>query len=177
MRDCPNAEMRDQLPAYVHGRLDVSARAAVAEHLAGCADCAAEIELLQSLGAALSAKLPVIDSQRIVAALPKPGASSTTLAPWRLSRWRAAAVLVFMAGASSLVLLNRSPSRTPDTGPTPPAASADAFSFAGGVSDLSEVDLKQLLSDVDHLDSMPVAESDDVGAGAGAGGTVSGAPR
>ena len=173
MRDCPNAEMRDQLPAYVHGRLDASARAAVEAHLAGCADCAAEIELLQSLAVALSAKLPVIDSRRIVAALPKPGASSRTLVPWRLSRWRAAAVLVFMAGASTLVLLNRSPGRTPDTGPTPPASTADAFSFAGGVSDLSEADLKQLLSDVDHMDAMPVAESDDFGVG----GTVPGASR
>ena len=164
MRDCPNAEMRDQLPAYVHGRLDASARVAVEAHLATCADCAEEVELLRSLRSALGAKLPVVDAQRIVAALPKPGAATRSGVRWTASRWRAAAVLLIMAGASSLVVIRTATDRTPDTGRTPAvAATADAFSFAGGIGDLSETDLKQLLSEVDHLDAMPVAEPDDAG--------------
>ena len=176
MRDCPDAEMRDQLPAYVHGRLDASARAAVDAHLAGCADCVAEVELIRSLALALSAKLPVIDVSRVVAAFPHPAAASAAPAGvrWRVSRWSAAAVLLFMAGASSLVVLRATPDRPPVAGVTQTAAvSADAFSFAGGVSDLSMADLTQLLTDVEHLDAMPVAEPDDFAAG----GAPAGVPR
>ena len=161
MRDCPNAEMRDQLPAYVHGRLDAVAQAAVEAHLAPCADCAAELELLRSLRSALSAALPVIDSQRIVAAVPQRGRASPASSRWGVTRWRAAAVLLFMAGASSLIVMSTTP--TPDTGPVLRAATADAFSFAGGLSDLSEADLKQLLTEVDHMDAIPVEEPDDAG--------------
>lgn len=164
MRDCPNAELRDQLPAYVHGRLDAAARAAVDAHLAACADCAAEVELLRSLWASLSANLPAVDTEQIVAALPKAGVATATGVRWRATRWRAAAVLLFMAGASSVVLINTAPAVDPAL--TTATAAADAFSFAGGVSDLSDADLKQLLSDVDQLDALPAAEPDDVGEGA-----------
>ena len=49
MNDCPNAEIRDQLPDLLHDRLDASARAAVTAHVASCVDCRDELELLRGV--------------------------------------------------------------------------------------------------------------------------------
>src|SRR5215216_30676 len=81
MNDCANGDVRDLLPDLMHGRLDADRRSAVEAHLAGCADCRAELELLRTAGHALS-RAPAVDVARIVAALPAP-------ARVRASRWRA----------------------------------------------------------------------------------------
>ena len=155
MRDCPNAEMRDQLPEFVSGRLGASARAAVEAHLAGCADCSAEVDLLRSLSTALvaaqSARAPRMDVERIVAALPAPRRARS--AWYRTTRWRAAAGLLLMAGASSFLWSDR----TAPPAPSEPVV-ADAMSFAGGVSDLSEAQLTALLGDMEKISSTPVVD-------------------
>lgn len=69
MRDCPNGEMRDRLPELMHNRLSGEALSVVRSHVAECADCRAELALLEQLRAAAVA--PRIDASRIVARLPR----------------------------------------------------------------------------------------------------------
>lgn len=111
MTDCPDGGMRDQLPAYVHGRLDEAARAAVAAHLATCADCAAEVALLQTARRVLDSATPAVDVRRIVAALPAPPVAAirkvvTTGKVW--STWRiAASVATIAIGGLSVAVVQR----------------------------------------------------------------------
>ncbi len=70
MRECENEDLRDALPGYVAGRLAGPDRARVAEHIAGCADCAAEAELLRVAHQVITQDVPPVDAARIVAALP-----------------------------------------------------------------------------------------------------------
>src|SRR6266508_4285690 len=69
MIDCVSTEMRDALPDVIHGGLDPAKLAEVEAHVASCAQCAAELELLKAVVASRPAA-PPIDVQRIVAALP-----------------------------------------------------------------------------------------------------------
>ena len=157
MRDCANAEVRDQLPEFVHGRLGSTARLAVEAHLATCADCAAEVDLLRSIagamGDALAARVPRVDVDRIVAALPAPRRARPVW--FRTAQWRAAAVILFMAGSTSLLWVNR---KAPSL-PSEPLAT-ESMSFAGGVADLSEAQLNALLGEMSKLSSTPSAELD-----------------
>ncbi|MBI2796028.1 MAG: zf-HC2 domain-containing protein [Gemmatimonadetes bacterium] len=157
MRDCPNAMMRDQLPEYVHGRLDAVARAAVDSHLASCADCAAEVDLLRWISGAVTEAMgersPQVNADRVMAALRR--ARRPRMAWLRTTEWRAAAVLLFMAGTSSLLWMNWQQPVTPSE----PAA-AESMSFAGGVTDLSEAQLSTLLGEMDKLSATPSTELD-----------------
>ncbi len=155
MRDCANGDMRDLLPDWVHGRLDADRAASVALHVASCSDCADEVALLRSLGVSLTAAVPRVDVARIVSALPKPPrakARTVELRWFQRSEWRAAGVLLFMAGATSVAVFNRAPSAAGDL------PSVAAIGFAGGVMDLSERDLQALLADMDKLDATPSVE-------------------
>ncbi|CAN5226744.1 hypothetical protein BH09GEM1_BH09GEM1_36340 [soil metagenome] len=102
MNDCPNADVRDQLPDLVHDRLTAAMRASVEAHVAACADCAAELALLRDLRAVRVT--PTVDVASIVAALP------AYRKPIRRSwvGWRAAAAITaIVAGASSVAVLKR----------------------------------------------------------------------
>ena len=55
MNDCTNAEIRDQLPDLLHDRLTVSVRDVVVAHVADCADCREELELLRGVRVAMLA--------------------------------------------------------------------------------------------------------------------------
>jgi hypothetical protein len=72
MNDCGNAEMRDQLPDLLHGRLDELAYAVVAAHIETCVDCHEELELLRAVLSMAHARTPKIDIAAIVRALPTP---------------------------------------------------------------------------------------------------------
>jgi anti-sigma factor RsiW len=105
MNDCPNADVRDLLPELVNDRLGASARADVEAHLATCADCRAEVEVLRGMRATFG-QVPSIDVARIAAAIPPYRAPVRRV--W--VGWRAAAAItVLVAGGSSVVLLNRTP--------------------------------------------------------------------
>ena len=86
MNDCPNAEIRDQLPDLLHDRLSSSTRAGVMAHVATCADCRDELELLRGVHEALAARAPQVDVDAIVRALPRP--SSRQVQPVRRRRPR-----------------------------------------------------------------------------------------
>ena len=94
MRDCPNGEMRDRLPELMHNRLDGESLRVVQAHVAGCADCRAELALLEQLRAVPVA--PRIDASRIVAALPRYRA---------VPAWRRAMGSGQLAAAAAVVLL------------------------------------------------------------------------
>lgn len=120
MFDCANVEMRELLPELAAGTLDALTRARVEAHLASCAECASELEMLRLVRAAF-AGAPGVDTQRIVAALPKPG---VTAAPTRAASapgvrgsappvrrwidWRiAAALTAITVGGLSLAVTDR----------------------------------------------------------------------
>ena len=104
MNDCPNADVRDLLPDLVHGRLDAATRAMVESHIAGCADCRAELALLRDLRGSFQGT-PRIDLGAIAAALPayRGGSARRSWVGWRA----AAAITILVAGGSSVALLQR----------------------------------------------------------------------
>ena len=155
MRDCANGDMRDQLPDWVHGRLDAERAQRVAMHVADCADCAEEVALLRDLARSLTAVAPTVNVAAIVAALPRPPkarARVVELRWYQRTQLRAAAVLLVMVGATSYAVFSRQPSTAGDL-PIPAA-----IGFAGGVADLSDGDLQSLLKDMDKLEATPAAD-------------------
>lgn len=95
MSECTNGEMRDLLAELVNGRLDAELQLAVEAHVAECAECAAEVTLLRSLRPALMSG-PVVDTQRIAAAVRAQTAASPQRGPARQgTTWR----LAIAAGA------------------------------------------------------------------------------
>lgn len=71
MTDCLNAEMRDALPDYLNGTLEVARTAEVRAHVAACDECAAELELLRVVSAS-APSAPPMDVARIASAIPTP---------------------------------------------------------------------------------------------------------
>jgi anti-sigma factor RsiW len=178
MTDCPNAEIRDLLPDLVHGTLDADARALAESHLRTCDACRAELQLLRAARGALNVG-PRARTGDIIRALPAPPRRR-----WgRTWYWAAAAALLIVAGG----LLARPGTREASTVTVPPVAVAAptptpavpsaspvqvaaapgqasaepvGLSFAGGVSDLDEDELKALLSDIDNFDVTPRTETE-----------------
>lgn len=69
MNNCRSAEMREALPDLIHGRLDATRAAEVQAHIASCAACTAELELLRAVATSAPAA-PAMDVARISAVLP-----------------------------------------------------------------------------------------------------------
>ena len=110
MNDCMNAEIRDQLPELVHDRLDAARRAEVLAHVAACAECRDEVELLRAARAMFDAQTPRVDVRYVVDALPsakrRVARAERRRPVW--SDWRiAAAVTLVVAGGSSVAVMNR----------------------------------------------------------------------
>lgn len=123
MNDCPNADVRDLLPDLVNDRLDAPARQSVEAHVAGCADCRAELALLRDLRGSLRFT-PSLDLEAINAAIPAYKAKARrSWVGWRA----AAAITVLVAGGSSIALIGRGPSAP---GPVEPPLVASVESVA-----------------------------------------------
>jgi anti-sigma factor RsiW len=178
MIDCPNGEIRDQLPDFVHEQLNATARAAVAAHVAHCAACTAEVTLLRELRGTLR-NGPTVDVARIVAALPAPSRGSR--AGRRRLAWRvAAAVAALVVGGSSAAILSgrlrehevpdaqvarqtaAETARVPQLAPSGIAIDAD-------LADASAVELQALLDDLETFDGLPAGEPEPVPAAPGVG--------
>jgi hypothetical protein len=180
--------MRDLLPDLLHDRLPAALRVEVQTHVAGCADCRAELAILRSVVAI--AVVPRVDTTRIAAAVP----------PYRaMPRWRrtvvspafriAAAVVLLVGGAGLIaVVANRqreakwpqrivevpvspkseapsiSPSTTPAAGaaPAPKTRSTAPTELALGESfhDLSDSELRALLGEMEKFEAMTPAETE-----------------
>src|ERR1019366_3181040 len=188
MHDCADGDMRDLLPGYVHGTLSAAERTTVAAHLETCADCAAEVELIETASRAFPA--PKVDLGRIVKALPAaPRGARRGVAAGHA--WRVAAAIGIVAiGAFSVIALReffRAAPRQAASVPAPAAGSALAttdaphapivvdspvhvsspavssklrsgISFGGGISDLTDDQLNTLLGELDALQSLPSTE-------------------
>lgn len=167
MRDCPNGEIRDLLPEFVHDRLNPVEAARVQEHLASCEDCEVEVALLRSLREELTAPVAVN-----VSAISAGVVARTTRAPrtasWSQARWLRAAVLLVVVGGASAVTLQRfgggsgpgqpgmpkpMPAMAPE-GTTP----AKELAFAGDVSDLKDTELQELEAAIAALEKQPIGD-------------------
>jgi anti-sigma factor RsiW len=104
MIDCPNGDVRDLLPDYLHDRLTPADRRAVDVHLASCAACRDELALLRDLRGTLR-RAPAVDMDAIAAAIPayRAPAARRAVRGWRV----AAAVAAIIAGGASVTLLHR----------------------------------------------------------------------
>lgn len=202
MTQCTRDDMRDLLPDLLHERLDAATRAEVTRHLAACAECRAELELLRSMRSAL-APAPRVDVRRIAAAVAaargasaepgvRPLGAARDAPARRRIAWRIAAGFVVAAlGVTTWILSRQSPYTPPvvagapqHTDSPPPAPQVVAahpptlhhptsatktpaapqmvasrgLVMDGGVTDLSDGDMRQLLQSLDSLTAMPDAD-------------------
>jgi anti-sigma factor RsiW len=178
MSDCLKIEMREQLPELLHDRLGASARAALEAHLATCGDCAAELEVLRGVRAAVQGRpIPRIDVSKVVAALPRPRV--VTRSKVSMKFWRVAAVLAVVAvGGTSIytartvigpatgdtVAVTAAPdsptvaaSDTPATAVQPVSGNAPGLT-ASGVTSLADEDLEALIGALDALEAAPAVD-------------------
>ncbi|HEY2897038.1 MAG TPA: zf-HC2 domain-containing protein [Gemmatimonadaceae bacterium] len=126
MSECTNGALRDLLPELVNGRLDAEMRQRVEAHVAACGECADELALLRSLRPALMRE-PVIDAQRIAAAVRAQTAGGGSRAPARAgnaARWKVAiaAAALLAAGALGYAAKVHRGSGTPDVAIAQPAS-------------------------------------------------------
>ena len=112
MIDCPNGDVRDALPDYLHDRLDTARRREVESHLAGCEACREELSLLRALRVTMR-RAPAVDVNAIASGIPPYRAPAAR--GWATS-WRAAAAIVAIAvgGASIALLRGSSPAERED---------------------------------------------------------------
>lgn len=133
--------MRDALPDLLHGRLSALDTATMKAHVESCANCRADLALLEKIrGARL---MPTINEERIASSIAPYGGSPTPAARHeraslltRLGSLRIAAGAVLVAAAGWLLATTGSQtelptSSSPSAAVTSPAAEARAASPSG----------------------------------------------
>jgi anti-sigma factor RsiW len=180
MSDCVNVEMRELLPELLHDALGVSDRQRLEAHVAACAECATELEILRTARRVLAdGATPRIDTARIVRRLPAPPARRAVRPRSRIALRIAAAVTFISLGGISLVVARgvhrvdgglvdsgaiEAPPVVPAQGIDTPAAVARAsgtrvvLTVGGDVGDLASEDLRALMSALETLEATPVAD-------------------
>jgi hypothetical protein len=164
MIDCPNVEMRDQLPDLANDSLVLEARVAVLSHVESCVACREELELIRSMRVSMHWSTPKVNVAAIAAAVPQPRSAALAKAPRRftLDSWRIAAGITLLAlGAGSYPLLRSAPvSRTDSSvAATVPEAST-GLALTGALADLDESQLAALAKDIDKIEALPAADID-----------------
>jgi hypothetical protein len=171
---CDELEMRDRLPAWVrrYEPLSTAEAEAIATHVARCTDCAAEVLVLRAIDDEIRAATPMVDSARIVSAIPRrPAGARLTVqvggavTPARVEsrpRWASRASL--LAAATVLLMLGvsvtrerSSPMGEVTSGPSAETTVVAELAF-DGVSELSDEALAILLDEMAALPAAPVAE-------------------
>lgn len=175
MSDCSNIEIREALPELLHGRLDEVQAAKVREHIARCAECAAELELLERVKQAYSVT-PAVNTAAIVRLLPHPRSRRT----FSLGALRAAAAIIVLLGGALILRTAMSGSEdgkssqvsardtlvvplqldTPVTGERVPAEPRVLAMSLSELDDLDAEEMESLLSALERIDAAPVAEPD-----------------
>lgn len=180
MSDCQSVEMRDQLPEYLHGRLDDITRREVDEHLSICEECRAELATLTTVRALFESRTPVLDTAAIVRRLPAPRATRRPVRPWML---RLAATISFVSiGGMSLLMArsffdaggraipdstvvvvptDTSPGAAAGSGPADGTAVPAGLTVGGGLTDLEADQLEQLLGALESIEAVPSADPDE----------------
>jgi len=186
MNDCPNAEIRDQLPDLLHERLSASARTTVLAHITECVDCREELELLRGVHSVLMMRRPRVDVASVVSALPKSPAQRAAAAPIAKPRrtwvdWRiAAAVTFFAVGSASVAIINRdgatnggtraaivtdspaTPALTAAVAATTEESAPGGLQMGGRLADLDDQQLQALLNDIEQIKAVPITEPEPV---------------
>jgi anti-sigma factor RsiW len=137
MSECTKLEMKDLLPDLARGALAGPALAAVEAHLATCASCRAELELVRAAHTVLGAT-PSVDTARIAAAVGRSSSirrdATAAVAQARRRRawsvaapsrrvWLAAASIVAAVGVS---VIASNTTRSPvEPGPAPTVAQVE----------------------------------------------------
>ena len=174
MIECPNVEMRDRLPDLANESLEPAVRVLVIAHIAECAACAAEIEIIRETRVLMLAATPRVNVAAIVSALPQHGVRSITSAPSARGRawgtWRIAAAAAFVAaGIGSYALLR--PDSPSEFGSTRIAITSDTtvgLALTGALADLSDAELVALVEDIDAIEALPSTEVETTMTGVGA---------
>lgn len=166
MIECSNVEMRDRLPDLANDTLEPAVRELVMVHLAACAECTAEIEILRTTRLMLLKTTPKVNVAGIVSALPRYGVTSINAAPsaprrtWA-SSWHLAAAMTFIAaGIGSYAVLRPDSPVRPDSlnvRLASPDTSA-GMALTGALADLSDAELSALADDIDNIEALPPAE-------------------
>ena len=186
MNECTELDIRELLPDLLHGKLDADARARVEAHVASCAECAEELEVLRTVKSA-AVFIPAIDVDSVVRQIPPYRAIvpvAQAPARSRLVSWLvAASLLVVVLGGGSLLMIQRQPTVSPvatvDHSALPVGVSTQtnkasgvasnvpgpstkqathALALASNVEGLSDNSLRQLMNDMNDFDALPATE-------------------
>jgi len=156
--------MRERLPELMHGVLRADVAAEVRAHVAQCADCRAELEMLERVRTVLTP--PRVDTARITASLPRYRKASS---PWaralRSTELRAAAAILLMVGGYFAVRDTTADVAAPDTTVAVATTTSGVPELAIGdtFQDLTDADLSAMLDEIAKLEPVtPDATDDDV---------------
>lgn len=170
MTDCGNDTLRDQLPLLARAALAGEAATRVRAHVADCASCAAELDILRKAEALFAAATPAVDEAAILRALPTAPGVRPVLTVQRGRRRQLGVPRYVLAAAASLVLVatlalptirsifNGEPVMVVDSGV--PAAPPVPVDLVGGadLSDLGVDELTTLLAELERFDGTVAAE-------------------
>jgi hypothetical protein len=166
MTDCSNVEMRDRLPDLANETLEPSARELVLFHLAECAACTAELEILRTTRLIFVKTTPKVNVAGIVSALPQYGVTSITTATatrersWATSWRMAAAMTLVAAGLGSYAVLGNDSTVGPIDTMQITADNTVGLALTGALADMSDAELSALASDIDQIEALPSTEID-----------------
>lgn len=181
MNDCVNGEIRDLLPELVSGTLAAGEAVRVQEHVRACADCAAEVELLRTVRAAMRLA-PPMNTARIAEAVQASTARrlAARRIPARVGRIAALSLIVVLGVVG--LWTTRDSAGVTDAGIAPvitaagespaavaqPVAATQApaaprapvqLALGGDVSQLDDDELVALMQEVAALEAMPGADA------------------
>ena len=153
MRDCSNGEMRDRLPELMHNRLAGETLALVRAHVDGCADCRAELALLEQLRSASVA--PRVDTSRIVSSLPRHRAVPAWRRTVGSTRFRvaAAAAAILLVGGYTVAGRDGIDRGSPPATPAQ-AATANELAVGDSFTGLTDSDLAAMIDEVEKLEAV-----------------------
>ena len=162
MRDCSNGEVRDRLPELMHDRLSGETLVAVRAHVDECADCRAELALLEQLRSAAVA--PPVDMARVVGALPRYRAVPGWRRLLNSGQLRAAAaVLLLVGGYAALRQSRENPATAPvvtapavlvSPAPTGQVATTRELAIGDSFHDLTDSDLAAVIEVLGKLEAV-----------------------
>lgn len=147
---CRNKDIREQLPAYREQLLDADGRSLVEGHLADCADCARELELLRVLaeetvpdpGEAFWAALPGRVFRDVAEQEQQRRSGLRSFLPdWLLLprwTWAGAAAAVLLVAAAAWFLVRPEPLEIAST------AAPDSISSSDDMLDAESIDMAEL---------------------------------
>lgn len=162
MNECMERELQEMLPDVLHGTVAPGERARVEAHLTACRHCRQELEVLRAVkGAAVFS--PTIDVAGIVRQIPPYQIITPAVErPVRASvmKWLvAAAMALVVVGGGSVVMQDRDVAEQPLTAAAPRAHS---LALAGGLDEMSDGSIVQLMTEMNSFDALPANEPEPV---------------